>query len=78
MVTSGGGPAAARRLLAMPPRSEPARSAAARLRRVERRLPELSVPALLRLRDAIEPALAAERLRAGDVDTIIAAADDED
>lgn len=61
----------------MPPRSEPARSASARLRGLERRLPELPVPALLRLRDAIEPILAADRIRAGDIASVTAAADDE-
>lgn len=58
------------------PRREPAVSAAsARLRSLQARLPELSVPALLEVRDALEPLLAGERVRIGDVDAVLRAAD---
>jgi hypothetical protein len=60
----------------MPPRAESALSASARLRRLERRLPELSVPVLLRLRDAIEAALAADRVTVSQADTVLLAADE--
>jgi hypothetical protein len=59
----------------MPPRSESAASVAAEVRRLQRRLPELAVPALLRLRDALGPVLAAERITVGDVDAVLAVAD---
>ena len=59
----------------MPSRGEPALSASASLRRLQRRLPELSVPALLRLRDAVEPLLARDRLQPGDLDAVHAAVD---
>lgn len=59
------------------PRSEPAIPAAsARVRRLQARLPELSVPALLRMRDALEPLLEQERLNVADVTTVLRAADD--
>ncbi|HSP64648.1 MAG TPA: hypothetical protein VLO10_00525 [Candidatus Deferrimicrobium sp.] len=59
------------------PRTQPAVPAAsARLRQLQARLPELSVPALLRLRDALETLLASERIHVGDVDTALRAADD--
>ena len=59
------------------PRSEPAIPAAsARVRRLQARLPELSVPALLRLRDAVEPLLERERIRLSEVNTVLRAADD--
>jgi hypothetical protein len=59
------------------PRSEPAIPAAsARLRRLQARLPQLSVPALLRVRDALEALLERERIRVGDVDIVIRAAED--
>jgi hypothetical protein len=54
------------------PRSEPAIPAAsARLRRLQARLPDLPVPALLRLRDAIEPVLARDRIRLSDVSAVL-------
>jgi hypothetical protein len=57
------------------PRSEPAIPAAsARLRRLQARLPDLPVPALLRLRDAIEPVLARERIRLSDVSAVLRSA----
>lgn len=55
------------------PRREPAVSAASA--RLRARLPELSVPALLQVRDALEPLLAGERVRIGDVDAVLRAAD---
>lgn len=59
------------------PRSEPAVPAAsARVRRLQARLPELSVPALLRVRDAVEPLLERERISLADVNTVLHAADD--
>lgn len=59
------------------PRSEPAIPAAsARLRRLQARLPELSVPALLRLRDELEPLLDRERIRLSDVNAVLRSADD--
>jgi hypothetical protein len=51
-------------------------AASARLRRLQARLPELSVPALLRLRDALEALLASERIRVSDVATVLRAAED--
>jgi hypothetical protein len=63
------------RRLALMPRSEPAIPAAsARLRRLQARLPDLSVPALLRLRDAIEPVLARDRIRLIDVSAVLRSA----
>jgi hypothetical protein len=60
------------------PRREPAIPAAsARLRRLQAGLPELSVPALLRLRDAIEPVLARERVPLSDVSAVLRAAGGE-
>ena len=63
----------------MQPRSEPAASAAAaaEVRRLQRRLPELSVPALLRLRDALGPVLDADRIKAGDVAAVLSAAEED-
>ena len=63
----------------MPPRSEPAASAAAaaEVRRLQRRLPGLSVPALLRLRDALGPVLDSDQIRVGDVDAVLAAAEED-
>lgn len=59
------------------PRSEPAVSAAAaRLRRLGGRLDELSVPELLRVRDAIEPLLQRDRIGVGDVGPVLRAAGD--
>jgi hypothetical protein len=61
----------------MPRRSEPAVPAeAARLRHLQDRLPELSVPALLRVRATLEPLLAGDRIRLADVDAVVRAADD--
>ncbi len=59
------------------PRPQPAIPAAsARLRRLQARLPELSVPALLRVRDALEGLLERDRIRAVDVNVALRAADD--
>jgi hypothetical protein len=59
------------------PRSEPAIPAAsARLRRLQAQLPELSVPALVRVRDELEALLENERIRLSDVNAVIRAADD--
>jgi hypothetical protein len=51
-------------------------AASAQLRRLQGRLSELSVPALLRVRDALEALLGQERIRVSDVDTVTRAADD--
>jgi hypothetical protein len=57
------------------PRSEPAIPAAsARLRRLQARLSELSVPSLLRMRDELEALLDVERIRVSDVNTVLRAA----
>ena len=57
------------------PRRTTARPAdAASLRALQQRLPELSVPALLRVRDAIEALEARPRLRASDVAAVLDAA----
>jgi hypothetical protein len=59
------------------PRSEPAIPAAsARLRRLQARLPEVSVPALLRMRDSLDELLQQERIRVSDVNAVLRAADD--
>jgi hypothetical protein len=59
------------------PRSAPAIPAAsARLRRLQAQLPELSVPALLRVRDALEALLERDPIRVTDVNTVLRAADD--
>ncbi|HEY2570340.1 MAG TPA: hypothetical protein VGI27_02650 [Solirubrobacteraceae bacterium] len=59
------------------PRPEPAIPAAsARLRRLQARLPELSVPALLRVRDALEALLQRDRIRVGDLGAVLRSADD--
>ncbi len=59
------------------PRSEPAIPAAsARVRRLQARLPELSVPTLLRLRDAADSLLERERISLRDVNALLRAADD--
>lgn len=58
------------------PRNEPAIPAAsARLRRLQARLSELSVPSLLRVRDALEPLFDSERIRVSDANTVLLAAD---
>jgi hypothetical protein len=49
--------------------------ASAQVRRLQARLPELSVPALLRVRDALEPVLDADTIRLSDVDAVLRAAD---
>ncbi len=51
-------------------------AASARLRRLQARLPELSVPALLRMRDALEALLERETIRVSDLGTVTRAADD--
>jgi hypothetical protein len=59
------------------PRSEPAIPAAsARVRRLQDRLSELSVPALLRVRDSLEAVLEQERVSVNDVNAVLRAADD--
>ncbi|MDQ6856839.1 MAG: hypothetical protein M3Z57_07190 [Candidatus Dormibacteraeota bacterium] len=59
------------------PRTQPAIPAAsARLRQLQARLPELSVPALLRVRDALEALLERERIRVTDVHAALRSADD--
>ncbi|HEY7926381.1 MAG TPA: hypothetical protein VIG86_03050 [Candidatus Dormibacteraeota bacterium] len=59
----------------MPSRTPPPVSVVtAHLRRIEQRLPELSVPVLLHVRDAVEQVLAAERVGTRDVETVVAAA----
>ena len=58
------------------PSESAARAASARVRRLQQRLPELSVPALLRIRDELDPILMRERVRVADVDTVLRAADD--
>jgi hypothetical protein len=59
------------------PRSEPAVSAAAaRLRRLQARLDQLSVPALLRVREVLEPLLERERISVRDVNAVLRAASD--
>jgi hypothetical protein len=49
--------------------------ASAQVRRLQARLPELSVPALLRVRDALEPVLDGDTIRLSDVNTVLRAAD---
>jgi hypothetical protein len=51
----------------------PVSTASARLRRLQQRLPELSVVDLLRVRDAVEVVLGADRVGARDVDAVLAA-----
>jgi hypothetical protein len=59
------------------PRSAPAIPAAsARVRRLQERLPELSVPALLRVRDSLEALLEQERVSVSDVNSVLRAAGD--
>jgi hypothetical protein len=59
------------------PRSEPAIPAASsRVRRLQARLPELSVPTLLRLRDAAESLLERDRISLSDVSAMLRVADD--
>jgi hypothetical protein len=58
------------------PRSEPAIPvASARLRRLQARLPELSVPALLRPPDALEPVLERERIGLSNANAVRRAAE---
>jgi hypothetical protein len=49
--------------------------ASAQVRRLQARLPELSVPALLRVRDALEPVLDGDTIRLSDVNAVLRAAD---
>jgi hypothetical protein len=42
---------------------------------LQARLPELSVPALLRVRDALEPVLDGDAIRLSDVNAVLRAAD---
>jgi hypothetical protein len=49
--------------------------ASAHVRRLQARLPELSVPALLRVRDALEPVLDGDTIRLSDVNAVLRAAD---
>jgi hypothetical protein len=49
--------------------------ASAQVRRLQARLPELSVPALLRVRDALEPVLDGDTVRLSDVNAVLRAAD---
>jgi hypothetical protein len=59
------------------PRSEPAIPVASgRLRRLEARLPELSVSALLAVREVLEPLLDRDRVGVSDVNAVLRAADD--
>jgi hypothetical protein len=59
----------------MPPRARmPVSTASARLRRLQQQLPELSVSDLLRVRDAVEVVLGADRVGAPDVEAVLAAA----
>jgi hypothetical protein len=58
------------------PRSEVTiQIASAQVRRLQARLPELSVPALLRVRDALEPVLDGDTIRLSDVSAVLRAAD---
>jgi hypothetical protein len=59
----------------MPSRTAiPVSTASTRLRRLQQQLPELSVPALLQVRNAVEQALAADRIGSGDVEVVLKAA----
>jgi hypothetical protein len=49
--------------------------ASAQVRRLQARLPELSVPALLRVRDALEPVLDGDTIRLSDANAVLRAAD---
>jgi hypothetical protein len=49
--------------------------ASAQVRRLQARLPELSVPALLRVRDALEPVLDGDAIRLSDVNAVLRVAD---
>ncbi len=51
-------------------------AASASLRRLQARLPELSVPALLRVRDALEALLEQDTIRVRDVSGVLRAAAD--
>jgi hypothetical protein len=52
----------------------PMSTASARLRRLQQQLPELSVPVLLQVRDAVEQALGCHRVGLGDVEVVLEAA----
>jgi hypothetical protein len=70
----GKGSLATARLRWMPPRARmPVSTASARLRRLQHQLPDLSVSDLLRVRDAAEVVLGADRVGARDVDSVLAA-----
>jgi hypothetical protein len=59
----------------MPSRTAiPVSTSSARLRRLQQRLPELSVPVLLQIRDAVEHALATDRIGSRDVAVVLEAA----
>ncbi|MEO8897798.1 MAG: hypothetical protein ABI352_03440 [Candidatus Dormibacter sp.] len=61
----------------MPSRTTlPVSTASARLRRLQQQLPALSVPALLQVRDAVERALASDRVGSRDVERVLAAGGD--
>jgi hypothetical protein len=64
-----------RRLGAMPRSELKIPIASAQVRRLQARLPELSVPALLRVRDALEPVLDSDTIRLSDVNAVLRAAD---
>jgi hypothetical protein len=59
----------------MPSRTAmPVSTASARLRRLQQQLPELSVPVLLQVRDAVERALGCDRVGSRDVELVLEAA----
>jgi hypothetical protein len=66
-----------RRLSVMPRSEVKIPIASAQVRRLQARLPELSVPALLRVRDALEPVLGGDTIRLSDVNAVLRAADDD-
>ena len=59
----------------MPRRPTPRPADAASLRAVQRRIPELSVPALLRVRDAVEELMQRSVLRPADVEALLTMVD---
>jgi hypothetical protein len=61
----------------MPSQKPAIPATSARLRRLQARLPELSVPTLLRIRDALAPVLERDRIRVSDVDAVLLAAGGE-
>jgi hypothetical protein len=59
----------------MPSRTAiPVSTASARLRRLQQHLPELSVPVLLQVRNAVEQALGCDRVSSRDVEVVLEAA----